>query len=292
MKDRSERLLKYISKEKLGLEIGPYINPLASKREGFNVKILDVFTDEELISRSKNDCHLNESDTLRIEKVDFVMSAQEIGSIEELKGTCDYIISSHNLEHIPNPILFLQGCTQALKPDGIISLALPDYRCCWDRFRPLSSSADWLDAFVSKREKPSAKQVFEQNSMHCRWHKDGKLLPTMPMDTELSELQPVQSLESAWNNFLDHSKNELGMPYIDTHCWTFTPDSFKLILNDLRILRILDLKIIDISDAPESEFIVHIRKEKLHDREKELLLKQRIDFFRKIAAFYSDQIKF
>ena len=57
-------------------------------------------------------------------------------------------------------------------------------------------------------------------------------------------------------------------------------------------LGILDLKIIDISDAPESEFIVHIRKEKLHDREKELLLKQRIDLFRKIAAFYSDQIKF
>ena len=114
----------------------------------------------------------------------------------------------------------------------------------------------------------------------------------MPMDTELSELQPVQSLESAWNNFLDHSKHELDMPYIDTHCWTFTPDSFKLILNDLRILRILDLKIIDISDAPESEFIIHIRKEKLHDREKELLLKQRIDLFRKIAAFYSDQIKF
>ena len=129
--DRKKYLLKYITKEKLGLEIGPYIHPLASKREGYNVKILDVFTDEELINRSGNDCHLNESDTSRIEKVDFVMSAQEIGSIEELKGTCDYILSSHNLEHIPNPILFLQGCTQLLKPDGIISLALPDYRCCW-----------------------------------------------------------------------------------------------------------------------------------------------------------------
>ena len=92
--------------------------------------------------------------------------------------------------------------------------------------------------------------------MHCRCHKDGKLLPTMPMDTELSELQPIQSLESAWNNFLDHSKNEYDMPYFDTHCWTFTPDSFKLIFNDLRILRILDLIIIDIS-APESVFIVH-----------------------------------
>ena len=120
-------------------------------------------------------------------------------------------------------------------------MAFPDYRCCW-RFRPLSSSADWLDAFVLKRQKPSAKKAFEQSSMHYRWHKDGKLLPTMPMDTELFELQPVQSLESAWNKFLAHSKNELDMPYIDTHCWTFTTDSFKLILNDLRILRVLDLK--------------------------------------------------
>ena len=140
MKDRCENLLKYITKEKVGLEIGPYINPLVSKKEGYNVKILDVFTYEELIRRSKDDCHLNDSDTLRIEKVDFVMSAQEIGSIHELKGRCDYILSSHNLEHIPNPILFLQGCTQVLKPDGIISIALPDYRCCWDRFRPCNAN--------------------------------------------------------------------------------------------------------------------------------------------------------
>ena len=47
---RKKYLLKYITKEKLGLEIGPYIHPLASKREGYNVKILDVFTDEELIN--------------------------------------------------------------------------------------------------------------------------------------------------------------------------------------------------------------------------------------------------
>ena len=49
MNDRRENYLKYISKEKLGLEIGPYIHPLVSKREGYNVKILDVSTDEKLL---------------------------------------------------------------------------------------------------------------------------------------------------------------------------------------------------------------------------------------------------
>ena len=66
MKDRSEKLLKFTTKEKLGLEIGPYIHSLAIKIEGYNVKILDVFTDEELINRSGKDCHLNESETSRI----------------------------------------------------------------------------------------------------------------------------------------------------------------------------------------------------------------------------------
>ena len=58
---------------------------------------------------------MNESGNLRIEKVDFIMSAQEIGSVEELKGKCNYILSSHNLEHIPNPILFLKGWPASFK---------------------------------------------------------------------------------------------------------------------------------------------------------------------------------
>ena len=60
-------------------------------------------------------CHLNESDTTSIDKVYFVMNAQENGSIEELKGIYDYIQPSNKLDHIPNATFFIKGCTQAFK---------------------------------------------------------------------------------------------------------------------------------------------------------------------------------
>ena len=40
--NRTELLLKHASKSQFGLEIGPYVNPLAPKSEGYNVKIVDV----------------------------------------------------------------------------------------------------------------------------------------------------------------------------------------------------------------------------------------------------------
>ena len=126
MKDCSERLLNYTTKEKFSLEIDPFIHPLANKREGYNVKIWDVFTDEGLIIHLWKNCHLNESDTTRFDKVYLLRNAQENGSIEELKGRYDYILPSLKLNHIPNVTFSIKGCTQAFKTD---ILTLDKYTC-------------------------------------------------------------------------------------------------------------------------------------------------------------------
>jgi hypothetical protein len=47
MENRSENLLKFVNKNDKGLEIGPYINPIASKSDGYDIKILDVFSADE-----------------------------------------------------------------------------------------------------------------------------------------------------------------------------------------------------------------------------------------------------
>ena len=104
------------------------------------------------------------------------------------------------LEHIPNPIKFLKTCQKLLKKNGNLILALPDYRCCWDRFRPLTSCADWIQSYHEDSDKPSAKQIFLQNSMHCRWNDNGILRATMPLGTELCDLIPLETLEKAYQN--------------------------------------------------------------------------------------------
>ena len=78
------------------------------------------------------------------------------------------MISSHNFEHSPNPIRFLQGCGKVLKPGGVLSMALPDKRACFDYFRPHTTLGQWLEAFFAERERPTPAQVFDQDSLHSR----------------------------------------------------------------------------------------------------------------------------
>ena len=289
--NRTELLLKHASKSQLGLEIGPYVNPLAPKSEGYNVKILDVFDQETLLSRASKDPYLSNAAIDRIESVDFVCGASEIGELVSLAGNeLDYILSSHNLEHIPDPIRFLKGCLKILKPDGVLSMALPDFRGCWDRFRPLTCTADWLEAFFQKRTKPTAKQVFVQNSMHCRWQNDGVELPTMPLSTKVEELKPLETMERAYENYLKFSETEDEMPYLDTHCWTFMPSSFSLLVEDLRHLALIEFKVMEITETLSSEFIVHLKKKPFAEEDRMLFYENRASLLRGVAAYYEDQL--
>ncbi|OIQ69749.1 ubiquinone biosynthesis O-methyltransferase [mine drainage metagenome] len=113
------------------------------------MRILDVFDRETLQKRGAADMQQNWRDMSLLDEVDYVGSATEVASLvpTELHGTFDYIVSSHNFEHLPNPIKFLQGCASLLKPGGLITMAVPDHRACFDYFRPHTVIGDWLEAY-------------------------------------------------------------------------------------------------------------------------------------------------
>src|SRR5580658_539233 len=137
--DRREQILKHITKRQRGIEIGPWFAPLAAKRDGYNCLSFDVFDTETLRKNAEGDPFVDSSCVSSIEGVDIVGSSTEICDIIAARGelsTFDYIVSSHNLEHLPNPIRFLQGCHKVLKPGGYLSMAVPDKRACFDYFRP------------------------------------------------------------------------------------------------------------------------------------------------------------
>jgi SAM-dependent methyltransferase len=56
----------------------------------------------------------------------------------------DFVLSSHNLEHIANPIKALQNWKRVLKPRGLLLLVLPDKHRTFDYRRPLTT-LDHLD---------------------------------------------------------------------------------------------------------------------------------------------------
>lgn len=53
----------------------------------------------------------------------------------------DFVISSHMLEHHPDPLAVLHEWTCALRPGGVLALILPHADRTWDRGRPMSDLA-------------------------------------------------------------------------------------------------------------------------------------------------------
>ena len=174
--DRREAILKYTTKEQRGIEIGPWFNPIAPKRDGYRCLSLDVFDTETLRKRAVDDPNIAATSIPLIEDVDLVGSSTHLGELVRARGeagTFDYVVSSHNFEHLPNPIRFLQGCAEALRPGGILSMAIPDRRACFDYFRPVTRLSDWIQAFVEDRNRPSHAQGFNSRELFAR-HDDGQ----------------------------------------------------------------------------------------------------------------------
>jgi hypothetical protein len=122
--NRNSQILKFVDKKQLGIEVAPYFRPLLPKSSGANVLVLDIFDAPKLREMAKSDPHLLNEWVADIEDVDVVGDASSIGdsvSARGLGGSISHIVSSHNFEHLPNPIKFLQGCSSSLKDGGVLS---------------------------------------------------------------------------------------------------------------------------------------------------------------------------
>lgn len=256
---RQARITKHIGINDIGIEIGPWCNPLTPKGDGYKCLVLDVFDTEELKRRASGDITLTTEMAKRIENVDLVGSSAEIAELAEqvgVLGQVDYIVSSHNFEHIPDPIRFLQGCEKVLRHGGRLSMAIPDRRGCFDFYRPNSTLSQMLDAYFDERVRPSEAQIFEHASHHSRKIINGDPILGFSCRTQPSEIVPYETLREAFQAWSDRI-NTGDEEYHDAHCWTFTPTSFELILKDIVFLGLSTMQLTEI-DAVDGEFYVHL----------------------------------
>jgi SAM-dependent methyltransferase len=204
------------------------------------------------MERASKDDNISKNLLERIEIPDIVCTADQIGNaLRRKRASFDCIISCHNLEHIPNPILFLQECGKLLRDGGKVLLALPDKRQCYDYFRPVSTTADWIEAFIEKRKRPTGRQVFEHQSRHAL--RDGQCIwgpPSRPDD-----IDPLRTVRRAYDAWLVNCSN-----YVDCHCWVFTPESFALLILDCLYLGLIKLEIALNEMTKEGEFLVALSR--------------------------------
>lgn len=227
----------------IGLEIGPSYNPLLPKSEGFRVETVDYTDCEGLRAKYKGSPH---ADIAKIETVDHIIRDNALAESIGRSAYYDYIVASHVIEHTPDMLSFLNDCERLLKADGILLLAVPDKRHCFDVFQPLTSTGAILQAHYDERRRPGLGAIFDDRAYNAvragaiGWTADDD----QPLNFFLDEQAAITCFKS------DCSVDT----YIDVHVWKFVPSSFRLILNDLSTIRKTALRELQFFDSVGNEF--------------------------------------
>ena len=285
--DRQQEILRYIGTGTRGIEVAPWFNPIITPGQNREVVVLDLFDRAALLARAEIDPDIDNAMIPQIGEVDLVGSACEIAELSHARFGSDvrfdFVISSHNLEHLPDPIRFLRGCEALLTPGGMVSMAVPDKRACFDFFRPHSGTGEMLQAFHERRERPSFAQTFSMGAYHAMIRTSSGVTGAFTIEENPSQIALVGDVVQQYADWLQRAASN-DTNYRDTHCWTFTPSSLELILTELLLLGIVNFDIVSVTEPYGCEFILHLRKRAddapahsgLAGR-REMLLKQTVD---------------
>lgn len=155
--DRTSKLRFGITKEQKGLEIGPLHSPIVPKVDGYCVETVDYMSQEKLREHYNN----HNIDLKAIEPVDYIWKGGSYYQLIQKEHYYDYIIASHMIEHSTDFCGFLSDCSRLLKHDGILKLAIPDKRYCFDHYRTDTNLAEILNNAFAPSELQSAGCVAE-----------------------------------------------------------------------------------------------------------------------------------
>ena len=269
LSSREEKVLHYLERAGLGLEIGPSHNPIAPKRRGFNVHILDHLSAEGL--RQKYADHARFGVRIEnIEEVDFVWNGEDLRDLIGRTACYDWIISSHVIEHIPDVITHLQQCEALLKPTGRMSLVIPDMRYCFDALGSINTTGDFLDAFEQGRKRPTPGAIFDHFASACQRNQKITWDASEPLQS-MALMHDLDDAKALWQ------RARTGEEYIDTHCWRFTPASFQLLISDLQALGLLQLQIVGFFETSGCEFYATLGHDAQSSRPDRLQLLQNLE---------------
>lgn len=218
---RYDLIEKYIDKHGHGVEIGPSHNPIAPKRAGYKVDIIDHTDRAGLLGKYKE--HGVNLDN--IEEVDFIWSGEKYSELTGRSKYYDWVIASHVIEHTPDFISFVNGCHEILNDKGVLILAVPDSTHCFDYFRQITSISRIIDAHITG------------NKFHTVGTAVDHVLNVCTMDGNIAwdsiangEFRFIHSMPEA-KSLLDKSTDVAA--YLDYHAWCFTPHSFRTMIEDL-----------------------------------------------------------
>lgn len=248
MQTRNEKLLAHIDPAtQKGVEIGALTRPVITHQMGA-VRYVDHATTEELKVKYSQTAGI---DVNALVHVDYVWGDKRLAELMQEEMPFDYVLASHVIEHVPNFIGWLKEIHAILKPGGILSLAVPDQRYCFDYYRCPTTAADVIDPYLRNDRKPSPRNIFDHFASVVSYH-NSLVWMTAP---QTKELVPIHSEAQAWEKARHSIEQNL---YIDVHCWVFTPLSFFNLLRTLIHVNLFDFKVKQFFETEGCEFFVSL----------------------------------
>jgi SAM-dependent methyltransferase len=240
-----------------GLEIGALHNPQLPVDHP-NSYFLDHATADELRAKYAQDPNMA-GHMAAIVDVDYVWKpGTRLRDTVVTDAPFDFVVASHVIEHIPNPIGWLQQLAEILRPGGIVSLALPDKRFCFDARRDVTVAGRWVDAYLRDLDQPSYEQIYDQEVNRILDVDTATLWNGL--DPAGLQRQDVEDADAyAYERCLarrDHRE------FIDLHCSTFTPESFVDIFDTTVRLGLAPFEIVQVfpTEPPSLEFHVSLAR--------------------------------
>ena len=281
--DRKEFFRKNITKTMRGIEFGPSYSPLFPKKEGFNCISVDHACKKELVEKYEK----WEVPTELIEEVDLIFDGTPIDQILT-NNSFDYIVASHVFEHLPDPINFLNSMGKLLKEEGLLLLAIPDKRYCFDLLKPLTTPGLLIDSYLNKKKENSIGQKIDATLFACK--RDN--LIGFPGQTGFSNINPNNSCEHLIEDANNVIKNAEKGEFLDIHAWHFTPKSFISNLKILSKMRFIkSFEIIDLHSDGIFEFFCKIKKLNHNSKDKNLISESLLNYESDFFQLWLDSIK-
>lgn len=248
--ERRAILIRHLNLAGKGVEVGPILRIVLNKQE-HNVLYADYADETTLRTEYAKDPRV---DTARIPKIDLVIGDR---LLDEVAGSeqFDYIVASHVLEHVPDFIGWIASCMRALKPGGVLSLAIPNARYSFDIKRRRTELSDILAAHVEQRRKPTLAQVADHFGNVCKINPRDVWNGTTTPENAPRIYTPERTLAVLRSVARSDA-------YKNCHCWIFDEDRLEALIRGAVDLGLLKVEIVEIvrTTTNQQEFFCALRR--------------------------------
>ena len=243
-------VMKLLQPEGRGLEIAPYFDPFLLKGGDLEVYYTDYISTEEIRAKA---AYNPGGKSAEVPAVDFVwVPGKPLAECAPSGLTFDYAAASHVMEHVPNPIGWLNEILAVLNPGGRLALFLPDRRRNVDIFRNLTSFGELVGLWITQPAVPTPHQILDFMTMSLDGTKlsgDWSNLSVATAPTFYSDSDSLSFATSAGMNGT----------YVDIHATVWEPEHCVKVLERVVQAGLLNVAISS-PEETELEFAVVLTK--------------------------------